>query len=202
MRAAVYTDDVGSLVRAAADGDTAAWQILVERFSGMVWAVARGHGLASADAEEVFQTTWLRLTEHIGRINEPDRVGGWLATTARHEALRLIRTGQRVDPSSDLDVLMSGIDDWSPERALLDAEDNAADAARLRRLWQAFQDLPGRCQQLLRALLATPPPSYAEVADAFKMPVGSIGPTRARCLGLLRELLTARGITGVESGHG
>jgi RNA polymerase sigma factor (sigma-70 family) len=202
MRAAVHPDDLGSLVRAAADGDAAAWRTLVERFSGLLWSIARGHGLASADAEEVCQTTWFRLTVHIGRIKEPDRVGGWLAATARHEALRLIRAAGLVDLTSDIDLLAPGIDDSSPERVVLAAEDSAAETERLSRIWQAFQDLPGRCQQLLRALLAAPPPSYADIAAAFEMAVGSIGPTRARCLQQLRDLLAARGVAGVETGRG
>jgi RNA polymerase sigma factor (sigma-70 family) len=193
----VQTEDVGDLVTAAAGGDAEAWRMLVERFSGLVWSVARGHGLGSADAEEVFQTTWFRLADHIGRIEEPDRVGAWLATTARHESIKVSRAGARVGPTSDLDLLDPGTDDLSPEKAVLDAEDAQAETDRLRRLWQAFHELPTRCLALLRALLASPPPSYAEISAAFEMPIGSIGPTRARCLRQLRELLAARGITGV-----
>lgn len=198
----MHPDDVGSLVRAAADGDAAAWRTLVERFSGLVWSIARGYGLASADAEEVCQTTWFQLTVYIGRIKEPDRVGGWMATTARHEALRLIRAGYKVDLTSNMDLLAPGIDDSSPERVVLAAEDGAAETDRLRGIWQAFQDLPDRCQQLLRALLTSPPPSYADIAAAFEMAVGSIGPTRGRCLQQLRGLLAARGVAGVETSRG
>jgi RNA polymerase sigma factor (sigma-70 family) len=196
------TDDVAGLVTAAADGDAAAWQALVARFSGLVWSIARGHGLAGADAEEVFQITWFRLAEHIHRLKEPDRVVGWLATTARHESLKTIRAGQRVDLIDDLDVLAPGVDELTPERAVLDAEAAVAETERLRQLWSAFHELPDRCRRLLRALLASPAPSYAEIAAAFEMAVGSIGPTRARCLRQLRELLAARGITGREHGHG
>jgi DNA-directed RNA polymerase specialized sigma24 family protein len=137
----------------------------------------------------VFQTTWLRLTEHIGRIAEPSRVGGWLATTARHESLRLLRTGARVTAIDDLDALPAGGVDDSPESAMIAAEEADAQAARLRRVWAAFERLPGRCADLLRVLIATPPPSYADVSAALGMPVGSIGPTRARCLQRLRALL-------------
>lgn len=198
------TDDVGRLVLAAAEGDTVSWKALVDRFSGLVWSVARGHGLATADAEEVFQTTWLRFAEHIGRLKEPDRAGAWLATTARHECFRLARARTRLDLTGDLDVLPPQVDDLSPERVVVESEETAAELERLRGLWECFQQLPTRCLRLLRVLLASPPPSYAEIAVAFDMPIGSIGPTRARCLGRLRELLSERGITGVaeEAGHG
>jgi RNA polymerase sigma factor (sigma-70 family) len=210
---AVPTDDVGGLVLAAAEGDAVSWKSLVDRFSGLVWSVARGHGLPTADAEEVFQTTWLRFAEHIGRLKEPGRAGAWLATTARHECLRLARARPRLALTGDLDVLPPQVDDRSPERAVVESEETAAELERLRALWECFQRLPARCLRLLRVLLASPPPSYAEIAVALDMPIGSIGPTRARCLGRLRELLHERGITGVtgvtdvtgvakEAGHG
>ena len=192
----MHAGETGVLVRAAADGDAAAWTALVERFSGLVWSVARGRGLGAAEAEDVFQTAWFRLAEHIGRIKDPEQVGAWLATTARHESLKVLRSARRAEPTGDLDALAPAIDEHSPEQAVLESEHQAAERERTRRVWQAFQELPGRCRELLRVLVASPPPSYAEVAAAFHMPVGSIGPTRARCLRRLRELLADRGITG------
>lgn len=199
-KAAVRTDDTGALVRAAARGDSEAWEALVGRFSGLVWSVARARGLGAAEAEDVFQTAWFRLAEHIGRIKDPEQVGAWLATTARNESLKVLRTGQRATPTSDMDMLTPGIDEESPEQAVLESEEAALKRERARRLWQTFQELPERCRELLRALIASPPPSYAEIAVAFDMPIGSIGPTRARCLKQLRELLAERGITG-RPGH-
>jgi RNA polymerase sigma factor (sigma-70 family) len=196
----VRTDDVSGLVLAAAAGDAVAWKALVDRFGGLVWSVARGHGLPRADAEEVFQTTWLRFAEHVGRLKEPERAGAWLATTARHECFRLSRAGTRLDLTDDLEHLPAAADERSPEHAVLESEETDAERERLRVLWEAFHELPARCLRLLRALLATPPPSYAEIAAAFEMPVGSIGPTRARCLARLRDLLGQRGITG-EADH-
>jgi RNA polymerase sigma factor (sigma-70 family) len=185
----------GALARAAAGGDEAAWAGLVHRFAGLVWSVARAHGLSAADAEEVFQTTWLRLTEHIGRLKEPDRVAGWLATTARHECLKTIRAGTRTSPTAEISTLDRG-DDVTPEVLLLAAEDAAAQTARLRRAWAAFQRLPERCRELLRVLMATPPLPYTEIAEMFGIAVGSIGPTRARCLRQLRELLAEPAVGG------
>lgn len=186
---AVHVEDTDTLVTSAAGGDDRAWSALVERFSRLVWSVARAHGLADADAEEVFQTTWLRLTEHIGRLKEPQRLGAWLATTARNESLKIIRAGGRLTVTDDQHLLDRPSDLDSPERAALDAEDAATRTQRLRRVWSAFQQLPRRCQQLLRMLIATPPLSYTEIAAVMEIAVGSVGPTRARCLGQLRELL-------------
>src|SRR5262245_22124014 len=191
--AAVEPEDVGGLVRAAAGGDSAAWKAVVERFSGLVWSIARGYRLDAADAADVFQTTWLRLAEHLDRIANPERVGAWLATTARRESLRISRTSHRTVPADETTLVSLGhVDHESPEQVVLDAEEAMLDSERARLLWRAFRDVSARCQQLLRVLMATPPPSYAEVAAALDMPVGSIGPSRARCLDRLRRLLTGK----------
>lgn len=180
----------GTLVQSAASGDQAAWSALVARFSGLVWSVARAHRLTTSDAEEVYQTTWLRLTEHISRIKEPDHVGAWLATTARHESLRIIRLGGRLTVTDDPSLLDPGSEQDSPERAVLDSEAAAAQRQRARRVWSAFHRLPDRCRQLLGLLVvAAPPLSYTEIAATLGIAVGSIGPIRARCLRRLRGLV-------------
>src|SRR4051794_3498545 len=89
------TSGLAPLVHAAAGGDEAAWNALVDRFSGLVWAVARAHRLGAADAADVSQTTWLRLVENLTRLRDPEAVGAWLASTARREALRVLRRGSR-----------------------------------------------------------------------------------------------------------
>lgn len=186
-------DEVGGLVRAAAAGDGAAWKAIVEQFSGLVWAVTRGYRLVPADAADVVQTTWLRLAEHLDRLSSPERVGAWLATTARRESLRITRVGARTVPVDDTTLVGLGhADHQTPEQAVLDAEQARLDSQRARQVWRAFRELSARCQQLLRVLMATPPPSYAEVAAALGMPVGSIGPSRARCLDRLRQMLTGK----------
>ena len=166
------------LVRAAASGDETAWNAIVDRFQGLVWATARGHRLSHADAADVAQTTWLRLVEHLDRIREPERLGAWLATTARHECLRHIRLHGRELPSDEADVFESPSDD-PPELALLTEERDSA-------LWRAFAKLSERCQALLRLLVSHDEPSYDEIGAALDMPIGAIGPTRMRCLEKLR----------------
>jgi RNA polymerase sigma factor (sigma-70 family) len=174
--------DLAALVRAAAGGDQRAWERLVDRFSGLVWSVARAHGLNRADAADVSQTAWLRLVEHLHRLRDPERVGTWLASTARHEALRILRRDRRQVPvGDDADLEGPGSESQSTEAWALAAE-------RSDLLWRAFAALPRRCQQLLRVLMADPPPSYQQVAVALDMPIGSIGPTRGRCLDRLRAL--------------
>jgi RNA polymerase sigma factor (sigma-70 family) len=185
---AVDPDDTGQLVRGAAGGDEVAWRGLVDRFSGLVWSVARAYRLGDSDAADVYQTTWLRLAEHIRRIDHPDRVGAWLATAARRECLQSLRAAGRTLPTDDMDRLDTAPAKGNPtEEAVLAAETEREDAARAAAMWRAFARLSGRCRELLRILMATPPPSYAEVAAALGLPLGSIGPTRARCLQRLRE---------------
>src|SRR5436190_14278705 len=125
--------DLDELIRAAARGDQNAWTELVGRFERLVWATARAHRLSRADAADVAQTTWLRLVENLDRIREPDRVGAWLATTARHESLRLLRRGVREQPVDDAD-LFEAPDDDATERIL-------GDPARDGALWRAFAAL-------------------------------------------------------------
>ncbi|MEJ3652137.1 sigma-70 family RNA polymerase sigma factor [Actinomycetes bacterium KLBMP 9759] len=184
---------VAEAVRRAAGGDRAAWDALVANFSGLVWSVAIGHRLGPADSAEVVQTTWLRLLENLDRIREPERIGGWLATTARHESLRLLRLRGREQLTDDEAGFNAVPSEPSPEELLLDRD-------RDRRLWTAFAQLPERCRALLRLVIIVAPP-YAEVAAALDMPIGSIGPTRARCLDRLRRLLATAGVTDAIGGR-
>lgn len=182
--------EAGDLVKAAAQGDEAAWRVLVERFSSLVWAVARSFRLSTADASDVYQTVWLRFAEHLGRIQNPERVGAWLATTARRESIRVVRSRSRALPIEDATLAdLVPPDETSPELAVLDAEQARLETDRAKQMWRAFRDLPVRCQQLLRILMASQRPSYVEAAAALDVPVGSIGPTRARCLRQLRRLM-------------
>jgi len=175
--------DDAALVRAAADGDQAAWDALVKRFGGLVWSIARSHRLGTADAADVSQTAWLRLVENLGRIRDPERVGAWLASTCRNECLRVIRrSGRQVPTDIGADIDLEAEETAAPpvDAALLAGE-------RDTELWRAFARISERCQVLLRLLITDPPPSYEEVGEILDMPVGSIGPTRARCLEHLRR---------------
>jgi RNA polymerase sigma factor (sigma-70 family) len=127
------TAGLTELVHSAADGDQEAWDALVDRFSGLVWSIARAHRLSAADAADVSQTTWLRLVEHLDQIRNPDGVGAWLATTARHESLRVLRVGQRHVLTDGFDMPDEVTDSALDERLLAD-ERNAS-------LWRAFAEI-------------------------------------------------------------
>lgn len=185
--------EVGVLVQSAVDGDAAAWKALVEGLSPLVWSVVRAHRLSDADGHEVYQTVWFRFAQHLGRIREPDKAGSWLASTARNECLKTLRSLSRLTVTSDPQLLDRVSEERTPEQSLLDSEEAAAQSERIRRLWQEFERLGDRCRQLLRVLIASPPPSYQEVSAALGVAVGSIGPLRQRCLRRLRARLDARG---------
>jgi RNA polymerase sigma factor (sigma-70 family) len=172
------------LVRDASRGDAGAWSALVDRFAPLVWSIARSYRLSQHDAADVSQTTWLRLAEHIHHVRQPERVGAWLATTAGRESLAVIRRGQRQVPSEESTLREALDDDYSDEPA-----ERTLRAAESVELWKAFSALPARSQLVLRLLFADPQPSYQEIATLTGMPIGSIGPTRARCLQELRQLL-------------
>ena len=172
--------ELGQLVRAAASGDDEAWESLVDRFAELVWAVARSHGLSTADAADVSQTTWLRLAEHAQGIHHPERIAGWLATTARNESIRILRRGHR-------DIPVGSRHEVPVDEETSDVATRLLDEERDRLLMQAFDKLPSRCKTLLRVLTAAPAPSYAQASEVLEMPIGSIGPTRARCLEHLRR---------------
>lgn len=183
-------DELAERVRAAAAGDQAAWDWLVERFSRLVWGVIRGNGLNQTDAADAYQLTWLRLLDRIETIREPSRLGGWLSTTARNECLGIWRRSGRATPTDD--EVLDRVSGTAPS-----ADEPALVADRDATLWQAFSRLSARCQQVLRVLVADAedgPPEYAGAALALQMPVGSLGPTRRRCLDKLRELLGETGI--------
>ncbi|MBT2211044.1 MULTISPECIES: RNA polymerase sigma factor [Actinomadura] len=168
-------DGTDELMDRARDGDGAAWARLVERYSGMLWAIARGHGLGDADSGDVVQTTWLRLVERMDGLRSPAAVGAWLATTARHESARLAARAAR-----DLPPLVVAAPEAAPDQVVLARE-------RLGQVATAIATLPRRCQVLLRMVAQNA--GQADLAAALRIPVGSVGPTRARCLETLRGLV-------------
>lgn len=175
--------DTAQLLGLAADGDQGAWDALVERYARLVWSVLATFRLGTASREDIYQTVWLRLVEHLGRITQPDRLAGWLATTARNEALRVQRLHQRMVPVEDVGLRS---DQTAPT-----PEEHAEDAAERAALVAAWSRLSAACQELLRLLTLQPPLDYATIGELLGRPVGSLGPTRARCLQKLRLALEA-----------
>ena len=179
------TTEVAGLVRGAAAGDRRSWERLVDQFARLIWSITAEFKLSESDAGDVAQTTWLRLLEHIHRIEYPDRVGSWLAATARNECLRSLAARKRVILAQDDEVLTGAMaaEPEIDERILADERDQV--------VRNALSRLPRRSQRLLELLMADPPTSYAEISNEMGLPVGSIGPTRGRCLAQLRILLQA-----------
>jgi RNA polymerase sigma factor (sigma-70 family) len=178
-------------VQGASQGDQASWDALVERFSGLIWSVARGFGMNRADAAEISQTTWLRLAEHLHHIEQPERLAAWLVTTTRRECLRQRRLHGRHIP----------LDDTHPEpttTTLPAIDTNLLTQERDATLWRCIQALPERSRTLLTMLLTDPPIPYTQIAATLEMPIGSIGPTRSRLLATLRHHIEAAGITAAD----
>jgi RNA polymerase sigma factor (sigma-70 family) len=174
---------IAALVSAAAEGDQSAWNEIVDRYTPLVVSVIYKHRLRPADAADVNQTLWLRLVEQIGRLREPEALPGWIMTTTRNECLRVLRVQQRThlyDPLSESDALESEQMDADVEADLLAVE-------RRQALRDGFAELTDQCKRLLTKLMTDPPPSYQVVSEELAMPVGSIGPTRIRCLEKLRK---------------
>ena len=187
----------GTLVGRATDafaryqaGDRAALDDLVETVTPLLWRTARGAGLDPAAAEDVVQTVWLTLLRKAESVRDPRSVVKWLLTSARREAWRVssrlrsdrARTGAvlGVDPEETLEL--------AEQREALPDETVLRDE-RQRRLWHHVQELSARCRQLVCVIAFADRPDYSLIAESLGMPVGSIGPTRGRCLTKLRALL-------------
>ena len=170
------------LVTRAGNGDTQAWDALVERYSPLIWSVCRRHRLGDADTQDVGQSAWLRLADQLHRIRDPAALPGWLATVTRRECLRILRTERGVPPAG------CGLDaETVPDEQAGTAEQQLLAAERHAALREAFRDLPPSGQRLILLLIEDPPTPYAEISARLGIPVGSIGPTRRRCLDKLRR---------------
>ena len=170
---------VTDLVSRARNGDKQAWDTLVGRYAPLIWSICRKYELRGADAEDVGQSVWLHLVDHLDQVRDPAALPGWLATTARRECIRVVRGRHDAGPvpsaenTSDEQVATA-------EEELLAAERHAA-------LRGALMGLPPFCQQLIALLIEDPPVPYAEISARLGIPVGSIGPSRRRCLDKLRR---------------
>lgn len=166
-------------------GDPERMSDLVDEVTPLLWHIARQQGLSQTAAEDVVQTAWMRLVEHQARVNDELGVLKWLITTTKRESWRVARTGRREDAVEEVDrVTEAPLTEAAPgpEQTLLADEERGL-------VWRHFEQLPDRCRTLLRAIAFTDKPDYASVAEALGMPIGSIGPTRGRCLAKLRVLL-------------
>jgi len=173
---------VTALVTRAANGDQLAWDALVERYAPLIWSICRRYQLGDADADDVGQTVWLQLLDHLGELREPTVLAGWLATTTRRECSRARRSTREPQAAGHVLDAESIPDAQTPtaEQELLAAERHAA-------LREAFTRLPRCCQQLLALLIGDRPLSYAQISAQLGISAGSIGPRRDRCLGILRR---------------
>jgi RNA polymerase sigma factor (sigma-70 family) len=179
---------ITSLVGAAMSGDEQAWRELVDRYTPLLGSVLHRFGLAAVETQDVAQTVWLRLVEHLGSLREPRALPMWLITTAKREALRCVSDRRRSVPYDPLDPswLPSSDDGAEADTDLLRAERHDA-------LLAGLAELPARQRELLLMLLvADPPLSYAQISERVGIPPGSIGPTRARALDRLRGTFAVR----------
>jgi RNA polymerase sigma factor (sigma-70 family) len=176
-----------TLLEQATQGDQLAWTQLVDRYDGLVRSVAGSFRLQASDISDITQTTWLRLLQNLHTIRDPERLAGWLAVTATRESLSLLRRASR----HDLGTMVEQIPDPDPA---IDPESSVAARDEARHLWATLNELPPRQQQLLIALFRDELNSYNEVATKCAMPLGSIGPTRARALASLQRRFAERGL--------
>jgi RNA polymerase sigma factor (sigma-70 family) len=173
---------MADLLNAAKGGSEDALGQITAELSPMLWHVARAAGLGADDAEDVVQTAWERLLSHLADIRVPQALISWLVVTTKHEAWRIRSSGRRQRPADQ--AWLTAIPDHAAgaeEQVVLDEQRRA--------LWRAVGRLSAQCQELLRIVAFIPRPDYQSVSAALGMPVGSIGPTRGRCLEKIRVLL-------------
>ncbi|HEV2241075.1 MAG TPA: sigma-70 family RNA polymerase sigma factor [Streptosporangiaceae bacterium] len=185
---------ITDLVTRAIDGDQRAWDALVERHAPLIWSICRRYRLGGADAQDVAQTVWLRLIDRLDKIRDPAAIAGWLATTSRRECCRVLRAARRPQPTWPvLDA------ETIPDQQARTAEHELLAAERHAALREALAQLTAREQQLIAILTADPPVPYAEISARLGIPVGSIGPTRGRCLDKLRRHPAIAALTNTEA---
>lgn len=176
----------GAAFAAYQDGDRQRLSELVDLATPLLWHTVRAQRVGYDQAEDVVQTTWLRLVHHAEVIHDSRAVLAWLIVTAKRESWRVVKDGRRARPMAESD------DDAELADTAMDGpESTALASADGRVLWRHIESLSARCRSLLRIVAFSDRPDYAAIAQALGMPVGSIGPTRGRCLAKLRLLLDA-----------
>ncbi len=184
------SDPLPALVSQAREGDQSAWNAIVERYLPLVCGLARRYRLSEADGDDVCQTVWLRLVEKLGDLREPAALPGWIATTTRNECLRVIAGRKRMTPVDPVESsTLAGVTDDLADADLVAAEERQA-------LRDGLASLPDDRRELLLILLTDPPIPYADISERLGIPVGSIGPTRARALEQLRNTPALRALIG------
>jgi RNA polymerase sigma factor (sigma-70 family) len=178
--------DVIHLVLAAAAGDAEAWESLVRRYMPLVTSVAMRYRVLDEDLADVSQTVWLQLVQHLHQIRTPAALPGWIVTTTRNECFRLSRLRRKtvaVDPLLDVPVRAAA----EGKADVVDFDRDLVRDERHGALLSAFAELSDQHRALLLLLLSDPPLSYEEISSRLGIPVGGIGPTRARALDRLRR---------------
>jgi RNA polymerase sigma factor (sigma-70 family) len=178
---------VVDLLRGVSARDRAAWEEIMRRYGKLVSGTVRSFRLQEADSLDAVQMTWLRLAENVDRVRSPESLGGWLVTTARRECLQILRHEKSVVNLVSVELESFGNPSASPERQIIGANTTQT-------LWRLVDELSPRRRAVLRMLFNTDPWPYAEVAHVVKMPLGGIGPTRARALRELRKKLNKHGL--------
>ena len=173
---------VTDLVTRARNGDKQAWDALVERYAPLIWSICRRHRLVGADADDVGQGVWLELVDQLAKVRDPAALPGWLATTTQRECVRVLLAAR--EPHAAGYALEA---ETIPDDQAQMAEQQMLIAERYAALHEAFAHLPPCDQQLIALLIEDPPVPYAEISARLGIPVGSIGPTRGRCLDRLRR---------------
>jgi RNA polymerase sigma factor (sigma-70 family) len=191
MTAPLYVTDYkqlsdADLIMACKKGEEEAWDALVGRYERLVYTIPYRYGLTPTEVSDVFQSVWLALLRSLKSLRQPDRIAAWLVTTTRRECWERRRgDSYKKEFTSDLDsqLIKTRSDEPSPDEVVSTFERHEA-------LKQAMEHLEPRCRRLIQLLYFDPSiPSYADVSEMLSMPIGSIGPMRARCLKKLRKIM-------------
>ncbi|MFI6641835.1 RNA polymerase sigma factor [Streptomyces sp. NPDC050504] len=164
-------------------GNQESWNQIVDRYTPLIWAIARGHRLSPADCEDVSQMTWMRVIQHLAKLRDPEKLAHWISVSARRESLKHIQKAGRSTPIEDPEVFDR------PQPSVNQPEEKALEREARDEVLLAYCSLSPKCQALLGLLVAEPPMSYDEVSAALGLARGSIGPIRGRCLKHLERAL-------------
>ena len=185
-------DPLGELITAAVAGNQRAWGALYERYAPLVSAICRRYRLAPSDVDDVSQMVWMRLVQNIGRLREPRALPGWIVTTAKHEALRVLELRRRTEPA---DPMIDSRFDAGPAAAGgAEVDENLHRHEQRQAVHDGLRQLRPEHRELLLMLTADPQIPYQEISRRLGIPTGSIGPTRARCLRKLRDTSQVRAL--------